>query len=355
MESSPPNVVRCPANPIVTPGKYPWRMATVFNPAVHYENGIFTMLERTAGQLRPFICYIGALESTDGIHFNHISDQPVFTPTMAGPGNSGSAVGSVQDPRIAKLDGVYYMTYAYRPFAWDSHPTGIGVPDSFEPQVEGHSGDPTENMTRTGIARSDDMRTWEHSSWATPPDIDDRDVILFPEKVGGRYVAFRRPLQYVGKDYGTDRPTIWISYSEDLHQWTEPVLVDIPRYPWEKSRIGASTPPIKTKQGWLCFHHGVEVEDEATQRVVYRLGAMMLDRNDPSKVIRRPKGVLMEPKEYYEKFGLYIPNVVFPTAAVDVEGMLYLYYGVCDTAIALATVPLQEVIDWVMSADPVHA
>ncbi|TWT76326.1 Beta-1,4-mannooligosaccharide phosphorylase [Planctomycetes bacterium CA13] len=346
METQPPKVVRCPANPIVTPGKYSWRMATVFNPAVHYEDGVFTMFERTAGQLRPFICYIGMLQSRDGVHFEHVSDQPVFTPAMA-----GSELGSVQDPRIVKIDGVYYMTYAYRPFAWDSHPTGVGVPESFEPKCEGHSGDPTENMTRTGILRSENLRDWSHYSWATPKEIDDRDVILFPGKIGGRFAAFRRPLQFVGEAYGTARPTAWISYSEDLHQWSQPELIDVPRFKWESSRMGMSTPPIKTEHGWLAFHHGVEMQDETTRRVVYRLGAMMLDLEDPAKVIRRPANYLMEPETYYEKFGLYIPNVIFPTAAVAVNDRLHLYYGVCDTAIAMATVSLQETIDWVMSAD----
>ena len=117
--------------------------------------------------------------------------------------------------------------------------------------------------------------------------------------------------------------------------------------------MGASTPPIKTEHGWLCFHHGVDVEDAATKRVVYRLGAMMLDLDDPSKVTRRPAEFLMEPEEYYERFGLYIPYTIFPTACPVVDGIIHFYYGVCDTAIALATVPLKDVVDWVMAADEV--
>ena len=321
-------------------------MATVFNPGVHYEDGVYTLFERTAGQLRPFICYIGMMQSQDGVHFEHVSDQPIFTPEMA-----GSKLGSVQDPRIAKIDGVYYMTYAYRPFAWNSHPTGVGVPESFEPEVEGHTGNPEDNMTRTGILRSENLRDWEHYSWATPKTLDDRDVILFPEKINGRFAAFRRPLQFVGEKYGTDRPTAWISYSEDLHEWTEPELIDVPRFDWENGRMGMSTPPIKTEHGWLALHHGVDVEDAATKRVVYRLGAMMLDLDNPAKVLRRPKDFLMEPETYYEKFGLYIPYTIFPSGIVVRDDELSLYYGVCDTAIALATVSLSEVVDWVMSAE----
>src|SRR5437763_10260204 len=99
---------RHPENPIVVPGIYPWRMAAVFSPGVLHEDGRFFMYERAAGQLRPFHCYIGMLESGDGVHFRHVSDQPVFTPEMA-----GSKFGSVQDPRVVKIDDLYYMTYAF--------------------------------------------------------------------------------------------------------------------------------------------------------------------------------------------------------------------------------------------------
>ena len=90
--------IRCPENPIIVPGLYPWRMATVFNPGVLYDEGRFYLYERTAGGLRPFHCYIGMLESDDGIHFSHVGDQPVFTPEMM-----GWPLGSVQaDPALVR-------------------------------------------------------------------------------------------------------------------------------------------------------------------------------------------------------------------------------------------------------------
>jgi predicted GH43/DUF377 family glycosyl hydrolase len=108
-------------------------MATTFNPGVLLDDdGRFYLYERAAGSLRPFCCYIGLLGSDDGVHFSHVSDQPVFTPEMA-----GSKYGSVQDPRVAKIEGRYYMTYAYRPYAWSSHPTGVGVPESHESDFPG--------------------------------------------------------------------------------------------------------------------------------------------------------------------------------------------------------------------------
>jgi predicted GH43/DUF377 family glycosyl hydrolase len=339
----PINFTRHPENPIVIPGLYDWRMAVVFNPGVMYDEGRFYMYERAAGQLRPFHCYIGMLESDDGVHFRHAVDKPVFTPAMA-----GSEYGSVQDPRVVRIDGLYYMTYAFRPYAWNSHPTGVGVPESFEPSFPSFSGKREENMTRSGIAVSSDRVRWEHHSWPTPAELDDRDVILFPEKIDGRFALLRRPLQFVGTKYGTEHPGIWICFSEDLHKWSEPKLLIKPEFGWEDNRIGGSTPPIKTDKGWLVLYHGVENQDPRLRRVCYRLGAMMLGLNDPTRVIARTRDFIMEPETYYEKFGLYIPNVIFPTANVVKDGLLFLYYGVCDTAIALATVPIDELVNHVM-------
>jgi predicted GH43/DUF377 family glycosyl hydrolase len=77
---------------------------------------------------------------------------------------------------------------------------------------------------------------------------------------------------------------------------------------------------------------------------------MMLDLEDPTRVIARPADFIMEPTAYYERFGAYIPNVIFPTASVVKDGLIYLYYGVCDTAIALATCPLDRLVDWVITS-----
>jgi len=347
---------RCPENPIVVPGIYPWRMAAVFNPGILYDDGRFFMYERAAAGLRPFHCSIGLLDSEDGIHFRHVRPEPVFTPEMA-----GSRYGSVQDARVVRIGDDYLMTYAFRPFAWSSHPTGVGVPDSYEsefpgvlrpPPAEGGSanvsGARPDNFTRSGIAISRDRVHWEHLCWPTPPELDDRDVILFPEKIGGKFALLRRPLQFIGSKYGTDHPGIWISYSDNLRKWSEPHLIARPAFAWEGNRIGGSVPPIRTDRGWLVLYHGVETLDPAIRRVVYRMGAMVLDLDDPRKVLARTSGFIMEPEAYYERFGLYIPNVIFPTGAVVRRGLLHLYYGCCDTAIGLATAPLEELVDRVL-------
>ncbi len=354
---------RHPQNPLVVPGLFPWREAVTFNPGVLLDDdGRFYLYERAAGNLRPFHCYIGMMESDDGAHFAHTRSEPVFTPEMA-----GSVYGSVQDPRFVKFDGVYYMTYAFRPFAWSSHPTGVGVPESHESDFPGVvraepeavtgsvnvQGARPDNFTRSGIARSFDRVTWEHFAWATPSDQDDRDVILFPEKINGRYALLRRPLQRVGPEYGTAHPAMWICFGDDLRTWDAPVLLAKSEFAWEGNRIGGASPPVRTDRGWLVLYHGVETLKAETKSVCYRLGALLLDLDDPTRVIARTPEPVMEPKAYYEKFGLYIPNVIFPTANVVKDGLLYLYYGVCDTAITLATVPLDTLVAHV-AAHPVE-
>lgn len=338
---------RCAQNPIVAPGDPAWRRAVTFNPAVIEAFGRVWLIERAAGSLRPFICHFGLHVSDDGVNFSLAEPEPVFTPAMC-----GSAVGSVQDPRIVAMDGRFWMTFAYRPYAWSSHPTGVGVPDSHETDFPGVNrlAEPAggagsanvasgraDNLTRSGLAVSDDLRHWSFHTWITPATIDDRNVILFPEKIGGRYAVLRRPLEKNGS-------RIWLSFSPDLRQWTEPEVIAAAEFPWENNRIGGSTPPIRTHEGWLVFYHGVETVNAATRAVIYRMGAMLLDLDDPRHVLARSSRPLFEPEAYYERVGLYIPNVIFPTACLRRGEELWLYYGACDTCIGLATARLADVL-----------
>jgi beta-1,2-mannobiose phosphorylase / 1,2-beta-oligomannan phosphorylase len=339
-------ITRCPENPIVWPGKWDWRMSNAYNPGALYENGRFYLYERTAGSLRPHHCYVGLLESEDGIHFRHVSEKPVLSPEMI-----GYPYGSVQDPRVVRLDDTYYMTFAFRRFAWYISPTGLGVPEASQAQFPGFDPLHDKNQTRSGIAISKDRSHWEFLGWATPEDMDDRDVILFPEKIDGRFALLRRPIGFVDTDtgHGGEPPSSRVSYSIDLKTWSDPEMVIRPQFKWEDNRIGGSTPPVRTERGWLVLYHGVENANPSTRRVVYRLGAMILDLKDPTKVLARARNFIMEPETYYEKFGLFIPNVIFPTGCVVKDGLLWIYYGCCDTSIGLATVPLDELVEHVFA------
>jgi predicted GH43/DUF377 family glycosyl hydrolase len=341
-----PKIARCPENPIVWPGKWAWRMSNAYNPAVIYDEGKFYMFERTAGSLRPHCCQVGLLESEDGVHFAHVSDEPVLTASMLGYEH-----GSVQDPRVVKIGDTYYMTFAFRRFAWNIYPTGLGVPEASQPEYPRFDPKADKNQTRSGIAVSKDRLHWDFLAWATPEGIDDRDCILFPERIGGRFALLRRPIGFVDTDTGhsEENPSMRISFSEDLIRWTEPEVLIKPEFAWEDNRIGGSTPPVRTDRGWLVLYHGVENADPRTRRVVYRLGAMLLDLEDPRKVIARAPNFIMEPETYYERFGAFIPNVIFPTGNVVKDGLLWIYYGCCDTSISLATVGLEELVDHVLA------
>lgn len=329
---------REPANPVVRPGGPAWRRAVTMNPAVFHDGEQFWMLERAAGCLRPFICHLGLLRSDDGVEWELAADEPVFTPAMC-----GSPIGSVQDPRVTRLEGRWWMTFAYRPYAWSSHPTAVGVPESHETDfpdlppappagAAGSSnvaGGRSDNLTRSGLAVSDDGQHWSLHGWITPSHIDDRNVILFPEKIGGQYVVLRRPLE-------PERSSIWFSTSDDLLSWSDPMPLAQAAFPWESNRIGGSCPPIRTAEGWLLLYHGVETTDPAVRAVTYRMGAMLLDLEDPTRILARTPEPIFEPKEYYETTGAYIPNVVFPTSCIQQGDTLMLYYGACDTCIGLA-------------------
>ena len=335
-------IVRSPYNPIVVPNGLPWRRAVTFNPGCIIDDGTFYLYERAGGSLRPFQTAIGVLTSTDGVHFKVASHKPVLTADMLGyPG------GSVEDARVVKIDGQFLMVYAMQPYPFDCWPNGTSVPEYYPnhyPEWESTRTAPM--ITRSGIATSTDGIHFTPLCYTTPAEIDDRDNALFPEKVNGKYALLRRPMQYVGPQYGTDLPGIWLSYSDDLHKWSAPRLVAVAEnHEWEGTKIGAAGSPLKTDKGWLLLYHGVD------KRNVYRVGAMMLDLDDPTRVIARTKNFIMEPEAYYERFGLVIPNVVFPTANVVKDGEVYIYYGCCDTSIGLATVPLDELVDHTLSAN----
>ncbi|MFW6061364.1 MAG: glycosidase [Planctomycetota bacterium] len=322
---------RHPENPIVTPGGPYWRSITTFNPGVVIHDGTFYMLERACSSLAPLYCQFGLLKSDDGVHFELASNEPVFTAEQL-----GTPKGTVEDPRLVQIGDTFYMTYVHRNYVASCFPNGQGVPDYHNPTFV-PPGDP--NNYRTGIATSTDLLHWEDLGLVTPPDVDDRDCTLFPEKIGGRFAMLRRPMHYVGQKYGCDRPSIWLSYSDDLKTWSEPHLIAAAEHPdWEAVKIGGAAQPLRTEEGWLLLYHGVD------RAGVYRVGAMLLDLHDPTRLIARTPEWLMQPEEYYERVGLIIPRVIFPSANVIRDGTVYVYYGCCDTCISLATARLADLL-----------
>lgn len=333
---------RADINPVLAPHPdHPWENLAVCNPGVWYEDGLFTMIYRAAGDDFDHVIRFGLATSRDGIHFERASDQPLF-----GPSEDGPDAGCIEDPRIVKLDGHYYITYAYRAFKprqyWKQADNAAFSPDDDTlPELFGR------NMTASGLLVSDDLRSFRRLGRITRADVDDRDVILFPGKVGGRYAMLHRPMQWVGPDFGTDYPAIWISFSDNLLDWNDSTLLMRNEFDWER-KVGGATPPILTAHGWFMLYHAVD------ENGVYRVGAVMLDLDDPARVIARTRHPIMEPDEDFEWNGLYPHGVVFPTGNVVVDGTIYVYYGAADQAIGVATADFEELVNHVFSGKLSH-
>lgn len=280
---------RHPDNPLLKPNPLnAWEALNVFNCAVVHHNGLFHMLYRAQG--RDYISHIGYAASADGVRWNRMSD-PVLSPADA------NETRGVEDPRAVEIDGAFYMTYtAYSP-----------------------------NGILAMIARSTNLITWERIA---PFERDNKDHVLFPRKIGGRYaILHRRP------------PDIWLAYSDDLKTWRDHQIIMRPRADmWDNLKVGASGPPIPTDAGWLIIYHGVDAD------YVYRQGVALLDLDDPAKVIHRADAAVLAPDEPWEFKG-DVPNVVFSCANPVVDGVIYLYYGGADRLIGLATAPLADVLD----------
>ncbi|GAA3602372.1 glycosidase [Flavivirga amylovorans] len=323
-------------NPILSPNPLnEWESLVVCNPGVWYENGKFSMLYRAAGDDEEHLIRFGLAESVDGINFARVSNDPVFSPSVDGPD-----MGGVEDARIIKFGDEFYITYAYRPFPpgqyWKFEHDVIRLPESGEDTPLVYKN----NIANSGLVISKDLRTFKRLGRVTSSNLDDRDVILFPEKINGKFAMLHRPKEWIGEKYGTNYPAIWIRFSEDLMVWEEPstLLLAGREDSWEV-KIGGSTPPLKTKEGWLIIYHGVENGGLG----YYRVGAALLDINDPTKVIGRIKDWIMEPEHDYEINGYY-NGCVFPTGNVIIEDTLYVYYGGADKYVGLATCSVNELL-----------
>lgn len=324
-------------NPILSPSSAnKWENLVVCNPAAWYEDGKFYMLYRAAGDDIEHKIHIGLAESSDGYNFTRVSDKPVISPT-----ENGFDGGAVEDPRIVKFGDEFYVTYAFRAYPpgqyWKNEYDAVVAPkhNEFTPKCL------KENVGNTALAVSKDLKSFKKIGRLTEPSLDDRDVILFPEKINGKYYMLHRPKNYVGKGYGTEHPAIWIKSSDDLMTWNVESKLLFKGEEWWEEKIGGNTPPIKTEEGWLMLYHGVDKD------FCYRVGAALLDLNDPTKVLYKTKDFIMEPETPEEKNGLYKWGVVFPTGNVLVDNTLYVYYGASDQWCCVATANIHELVAFV--------
>lgn len=217
------------------------------------------------------------------------------------------------DPRLVKIDDTYYVTWC----------------DGFE------------YLPAIGLAKTTDFKTFIMLDHPFLPF--NRNGVLFPKKINNQYYLLSRPSDSGHTPFGD----IFISSSKDLEYWGKHKLVMRKGNDWwENLKIGPGTPPIETSIGWLEFYHGVT---HTCNGYVYSIGAVILDREDPSIVKYRVKGFVMTPEEDYETNG-FVPNVTFPCSALcdKKTGRIAIYYGAADTYIGLAFTKLDLIIDYIL-------
>lgn len=296
--------IKHPSNPILRPTDFPAGIMYVLNPGAVKVGDEYIMMVDAATLSTPIVFWLA--RSRDGVHFTP-DPEPVRWPRW-----SDNVVEScVYDPRITLIDGDYIIMYA-------SQAAGRGV--------------------RTGVVRTRDFVTFERIPQEETVK-NNRNSVLFPERIHGRYVRFDRPMS----DNELDKSDMCVSYSTDLIHWGDTVPLMAPRDGcWDSHKIGAGAVPIKTASGWLIIYHGV---DRTCNGFIYRLGVMLLDLNDPLRILARGTEPVLWPEHEYE-FNGRVPNVTFAcNAIVEKDDTVKIYYGAADTCIGLAEAKLGDLAE----------
>lgn len=303
-------------NPIVKPTDIPEikpdlvDVSSVFNPGAIKFNDKYLMMLRVQNRARE--TYLMMAESDDGVNFRPENEFIKWN----GLDKVKEQIFHIYDPRITKIDGEYYIMFA----------------------MDMTSG------CKLGLGTTKDFKSFYFMGVVS--EEDNRNGVLFPEKIDGKFIRFDRPnkVQLEGPLTGS---AIWISESDDLLTWKPKAELIKGRDHYWDELIGAGPPPIKTKEGWLCVYHGIAMHYQP----IYQAGVLLLDLNDPTKVISRGRFNILEPRELYETVG-QVPNVIFPTGLIaekfDEDGFalpdsdVKLYYGAADTVIGLAESTIEE-------------
>ena len=252
------------------------------------------------------LSHIRVARSKDGVNFE-IEDTPAITPA-----NDYETFG-VEDPRISLIGDTYYITYV------GVSPCGITTCLISTRDFN--------SFTRPAPSRGGAR----HGVIFCP---DNKDVVIFPEKIDGKYYALHRPVSPLFK-----KQEIWLAESPDLKFWGNHRFLCGPRAGlWDEIKVGASAVPFKTNVGWLEVYHGADRNNR------YCLGAMLLDARQPWVVLARTKEPILQPQTGYECDGFF-GNVVFTCGLLCEDDKLKIYYGVADTAICYAEISLQEALE----------
>lgn len=254
------------------------------------------VIKTSNGNYLTSMSHFRVARSFDGVNFDIDESPSIF------PENQYEAFG-IEDPRITFIDGIYYINYSAI-----SH---IGI--------------------TTCLIATKDFKTFERLGVILHPD--NKDVEIFPGKINGKYYALHRPsISHFGK------PDIWLAESSDLLCWgNHRYLMGVREGYWDNGRIGGSAIPFKVDGGWLEIYHGATKDDR------YCLGAVLLDENEPWKIIARTETPIMEPEADYEINGFF-GNVIFTCGVLYEEEIVKVYYGAADTYLCYAEIAVSEIL-----------
>ncbi|WP_083676382.1 glycoside hydrolase family 130 protein [Paenibacillus sp. FSL H8-0548] len=311
---------RHPLNPVLSPKDVPYHPAMVFNAGVTKFQGQYVMVFRNdygdaqKGTIEPHsTTNLGLAYSDDGVNW-----KPQPAPCWIW---NDEEVIRVYDPRLTVIEGRCYMCFAVD----------------------------TKHGLRGGIAVTDDFAKFDVLSLSVP---DNRNMVLFPDRIGGRYVRLERPMPVYSRG-GMDRFDTWMSESPDLAYWgNSKLLLSVEQVPFANDKVGPGAPPIKTDKGYLTTFHAVDIdrsrgkngwEDRWQKR--YTAGIMLLDKEDPSRIIGMSKSPLIAPEASYETEGGFRNDVIFPGGMILEEtGEVKIYYGSADTVECLATADVDDLL-----------
>ena len=322
-----PCIARYAHNPVLSKENVPYDSDLVFNAGVIRWQGKYVMVFRndyhhiSGGRFGG--TNIGIAFSQDGINWE-VAPEPCFDlrdPKTAALFDAPEGeIVRCYDPRLTVIENEIYMSFAVD----------------------------TRHGLQGGIAKTKDFSSFEVLSLSVP---DNRNMVLFPEKINGMYMRLERPMPVYSR--GTDRFDMWLSESPDLVYWGRPSLVAaVEDFPFADQKVGPGAPPVKTPWGWLVFTHCVDYDPsrgkngwEDTWKKRYCAGMLLLDLENPRKVLGVYKEPLIAPETAYEADEGFRTNVIFPTGAIpEDDGTVKIYYGAADTVIALATAQISDLV-----------
>jgi len=267
-------------------------------------------------------------------------DKPILFPEY------GYEKKGIEDPRIVFLNGIYYLVYT----VFDGKNAQIAYAtskDLISFKKEGLlSPNIIFNKVRNIFIKANIGKKYDHfeknykKKYGKEIILWDKDAVLFPKKIKGRYALLHRILPCIQISYFNNFSELDYNYWKDFLENITESFVICPEPPYENGYVGAGAPPIETQIGWLLIYHFVE---QIKNKKIYHAGAPILDKNNPLKVIHRLKNPLFSPEEDWERGGI-VNNVVSPTGTVIDKGILYIYYGAADKLITLKSVNLKVLL-----------